>query len=386
MRAHLSAIPLFFSAAILGAAVVPRSDAAAETLQAAGCTVESRVMISDLDHPWGVAFIPDVPQVLVTERRGRMLHVNFATQAVTDVVGVPDVRASGQGGLLDVAVDPNFDENRLIYLSYSESRPDGAGTAVGRGRLEIEDGTPLLAGFQVIFRMTKPTSSGRHFGSRLVFGPDDTLFITIGDRGARDRAQDRFDHAGSVVRINRDGSIPADNPFIGRDGLDDIWSIGHRNPQGAALNPATRELWTVAHGARGGDEINRPQKGKNYGWPVVSYGTHYSGAPIGEGSSAPGMEPPVWYWDPSIAPSGMAFVTGPLFPSWEGDILVGALKFRLLSKLDVDGNTITGEERMFKNVFGRIRDVRIGPDGGIWLLSDESDGQLVRITPVDGPC
>jgi glucose/arabinose dehydrogenase len=362
------------------------SSALAETFQTESCTVESKVMISDLDHPWSVAFIPDVPQVLVTERGGRLLHVDFAAQAVTQVAGTPTVWASGQGGLLDVVIDPNFEGNRTIYLSYSEPRPDGAGTAVGRGRLEIENGKPILAGFEVIFRMSNPTSSSRHFGSRLAFGPNDTLFITIGDRGQRDRAQDRNDHAGSIIRINRDGSVPADNPFISRDGLDEIWSIGHRNPQGAAINPTTGELWTVAHGARGGDEINIPRRGANYGWPVVSFGTHYSGATIGEGTSAPGMTPPVWYWDPSIAPSGMAFVTGPLFPSWEGDILVGALKFQLLSKLDVEGNTITGEERMFKNAFGRIRDVRIGPDGGIWLLSDARTGQLVRITPVGGPC
>ena len=381
MRVCLSAV-----AASLAAALTALSPASAETFQAANCTVESKVMISDLDHPWSVAFVPNVPQVLVTERRGRLLHVDFAAQKVSEVPGVPSVWASGQGGLLDVVVDPDFASNRVLYLSYSEPRPEGAGTAVGRGRLEIENGTPVLAGFEVIFRMTKPTSSSRHFGSRLAFGPNNTLYVTIGDRGERDRAKDRFDHAGSVIRINRDGVVPADNPFIGRDGLDEIWSIGHRNPQGAAINPRTGELWTVAHGARCGDEINIPRAGKNYGWPVISYGTHYSGAPIGEGSAASGMEQPVWYWDPSIAPSGMAFVTGPLFPSWEGDILVGALKFQLLSKLDVDGNTITGEQRMFKDAFGRIRDVRIGPDGGIWLLSDATKGQLVRITPVGGPC
>ena len=276
MRVCLSAV-----AASLAAALTALSPASAETFQAANCTVESKVMISDLDHPWSVAFVPNVPQVLVTERRGRLLHVDFAAQKVSEVPGVPSVWASGQGGLLDVVVDPDFASNRVLYLSYSEPRPEGDGTAVGRGRLEIENGTPVLAGFEVIFRMTNPTSSSRHFGSRLAFGPNNTLYVTIGDRGERDRAQDRFDHAGSVIRINRDGVVPADNPFIGRDGLDEIWSIGHRNPQGAAINPRTGELWTVAHGARGGDEINIPRAGKNYGWPVISYGTHYSGAPIG---------------------------------------------------------------------------------------------------------
>jgi glucose/arabinose dehydrogenase len=381
----IAAVGAAFLAVLIGGVTDPGS-ARAETFRVGSCTLESQTLLTELEHPWSMAFLPGVPQLLVSERPGRLLHADFVARTVTPVSGTPQVEAIGQGGLLDIALDPNFVANRMIYLSFSEPRVEGAATAVGRGRLDNASTPPRLLDFEVIFRMNKASSGGRHFGSRLAFAPDGTLFITIGDRGQRDRAQDPSDHAGSIVRINPDGSIPGDNPFVGREGANEIWSIGHRNPQGSAIEPATGAFWTVSHGARGGDEINRPEAGKNYGWPVISYGRHYSGATIGEGPKAPGMEQPIWYWDPSIAPSGMTFVTGPMFPSWEGDILVGALKDQLVSRLMVENGTITGEERMFTDAFGRVRDVRMGQDGDLWVLTDSPDGELIRIVPVEKPC
>ena len=228
--------------------------------------------------------------------------------------------------------------------------------------------------------MKKKTDSGRHFGSRIVVARDGNLFVTIGDRAERERAQDPQDAAGSVLRISKDGSIPADNPFAdGKQGLPEIFSIGHRNAQGATLHPETGELWTLSHGARGGDEINRPEAGKNYGWPVISYGKHYSGAKIGVGSEAPGMEQPVYYWDPSIAPSGLAFYSGELFPEWEGNLFAGALKFRMLVRLEIKDGRVVHEEELFQGVYGRVRDVRVFDDGALWLLTDSDNGKILRI-------
>lgn len=343
-------------------------------------TVQTEAVITGLSHPWGLDFLPD-GSALVTERGGR-LSVLTADRQLVPVSGLPDVAVGGQGGLLDVAASPAFDADRLIYFSYSEPGGRRAGTAVARARLEVNAGKASLAQVEVIFSMKRKTSAGRHFGSRLVFHSDDTLFVTTGDRGERDRAQDFSDHAGAVIRINPDGSIPADNPFVSADGvLPEIWSKGHRNPQGAVFDPVTGSVWTVEHGARGGDELNHPQAGKNYGWPVISYGRHYSGFKIGVGTEAPGYEQPIWYWDPSIAPSGLAVYDGAMFPEWHGDFLVGALKFRLLSRLDRNQNgKIVAEERMFAGKFGRIRDVNVAPDGSIWLLTDEADGAIVRIS------
>ena len=279
--------------------------------------------------------------------------------------------------------DPNFAANGMIYLSFAEIEGGKAGTAVARARLVREDGPPRLEDTQVIFRITGKTGSTRHFGSRLVFAPDGMLFVTLGDRGDMERAQDTADHAGSVIRIAPDGTVPADNPFIDGSGLPEIWSIGHRNLQGAAINPATGALWTVEHGARGGDEINIPRAGRNYGWPVISYGRHYSGGKIGIGTAKEGMEQPVHYWDPSIAPSGMAFYTGDRFPAWTGDVFVGALRGAHVARLALDGDSVAAEETLFDELGERIRDIRQGPDGYLYLVTDSGDGRILRVVPAE---
>lgn len=365
--------------AIAGMVLVP-GHALAEKIRTDLVAVEANAIVTGLDHPWGLDFLPG-GAVLITERSGRLLLMT-AERQIIPVSGLPKVAVGGQGGLLDVAASPEFSNNGLIFLSFSEPGRGGSGTAVVRGKLEIAGDKARLEDAEIIFSMKPKSRGGRHFGSRLVFHPDGTLFITTGDRGERDRAQEFDDHAGAVIRVNPDGSIPENNPFTGdAKTLSEIWSKGHRNPQGAIFDPVTQTLWVVEHGARGGDELNQPQAGKNYGWPVISYGRHYSGFKIGVGTEAAGYEQPVWYWDPSIAPSGLAVYQGDMFPEWRGDFLVGALKFRLLSRLDrgADGK-ISGEERMFDDKFGRIRDVNIAPDGSIWLLTDEDNGAVVRLT------
>ncbi|RVU33822.1 PQQ-dependent sugar dehydrogenase [Hwanghaeella grinnelliae] len=334
---------------------------------------------SGLRHPWGMAFLPD-DRMIVTEREGDIRIVAMNGNKSQPLKGVPDAYIRGQGGVLDVALDPAFSENSRVYVSFSEPGPGGAGTAVLRATLDLA-GEALTDG-EIIFRQEPKTDGGRHFGSRLVFAPDGTLFITVGERGERDRTQDFTINRGQVVRINPDGTIPTDNPFIGVAGRrPEVWSYGHRNPQGAALHPQTGRLWTVEHGARGGDEINLPEAGKNYGWPVISYGRHYSGGKIGDGTHKSGYEQPLYYWDPSIAPSGMAFYTGDVFPQWRGDLFVGSLKFGLLVRLDMDGTRITAEERLLEGLDDRVRDVRQGPDGMIYLLTDDYDGRILRLEP-----
>lgn len=335
----------------------------------------------NLQNPWGLAFLPD-GRMLVTERPGRLRIVGPDGKLSDPVRGLPPIAARGQGGLLDVAPDPNFAQNRLVYLSFAEDRGEGrAGTSVARGRLSQDDGS--LEALQVIFRQEPAYTGGNHFGSRLVFDRGGNLFVTTGDRfDLRNQAQNPANHIGKVIHITPEGRPAANNPFLNReDARPEIWSIGHRNLQSAALNPATGELWTVEHGARGGDEVNIPQKGKNYGWPVISYGVDYSGAKIGEGTAKAGLEQPVYYWDPSIAPSGMAFYTGDKFPAWRGSILVGALAGRLVSRLETNGNKVTGEERMLQNLGERIRDVRQGPDGFVYLLTDSAQGRILRMRP-----
>ncbi|QRM30722.1 PQQ-dependent sugar dehydrogenase [Microvirga sp. VF16] len=335
----------------------------------------------NLENPWGLAFLPN-NRMLVTERPGRLRIVDANGTLSEPLQGIPRIVARGQGGLLDVAVDPNFAQNRLVYLSYAEDRGEGrAGTSVARGRLNA-NGTALEA-VQVIFRQEPTHTGNNHWGSRLVFDRGGNLFVTLGDRfDLRNQAQNPANHIGKVVHIKPEGGAAPNNPFLNReDAKPEIWSIGHRNLQSAALHPTTGELWTVEHGARGGDEVNIPQKGKNYGWPVISYGVDYSGAKIGEGTRKEGLEQPVYYWDPSIAPSGMAFYTGDKFPAWRGSILVGALAGKLVSRLETNGNRVTGEERMLQQLGERIRDVRQGPDGFVYLLTDSRNGRILRMKP-----
>ncbi|MEE2745852.1 MAG: PQQ-dependent sugar dehydrogenase [Pseudomonadota bacterium] len=338
-----------------------------------------------LNHPWGFAFLPN-HSILITERRGKLKLLNQRGK-IEVVLNTPKVWANGQGGLLDVAIDKHFNSNNIIFLSYSKSSLDGrkAGTAVTSAVLD-RSGQVRLRNKKVIFSQRLQTRSTVHFGSRIVVSPSGQLFITIGDRGNGRRAQDPFDYSGSIIRLLPDGSSPRNNPFfISKMGLPKIWSIGHRNPQGAAWNSYTNSIWTVEHGAMGGDELNQPQSGKNYGWPVISYGRHYSGAKIGVGKNKVGMEQPIYYWDPSIAPSGLAFYSGKLFPKWRGHAFAGALKYQLLVRLKLVGNDVVEEERMFQGIFGRIRDVRQGPEGCIYFLTDENPGGLFKIRPARSP-
>lgn len=355
--------------------------AAAQTFETSAGAVKVEQVAGPFEFPWAVAFLPNGAK-LVTERAGR-LNLVQADGTRLNVAGVPEVREAGQGGLLDVAVPSDFASTRDVYLTYSE--PDGflsARTALARAQLTVESGTARLMNTTVIFRMSESSQAGRHFGSRIVFANDGTLWITIGDRGDRPEAQNLNVHNGKVLRLNRDGSVPADNPFIGRtDAQPEIWSYGHRNPQGAVKRPADGALVTVSHGARGGDEVNVSRSGANYGWPEISYGRHYSGLSIGSGTTAPGMEQPLWYWDPSIAPSGASFYQGTLFPAWRDSLFVGALRGSLIARLEPDGTGYREAERLFPDAFGRIRDVREGPDGALWFLTDDLEGGLFRVTP-----
>jgi glucose/arabinose dehydrogenase len=293
------------------------------------------------------------------------------------VTGVPEVVARGQGGLLDLALDPGFAENGLIYLSYAGKVPQGAATHVLRARL---DGDRLIDGRVILIGGASGT--GRHFGSRLAFGRDGLLYVSLGDRGEMDRAQDLGDLVGKVARIRPDGSVPANNPFLGRpDARPEIYAYGVRNPQGLALNPWTGAVWEQEHGPRGGDEVNVVLAGANYGWPIVTHGIDYSFLPIGEGKEKPGIEPPRHAWVPSIAPSGMAFYDADAFPAWRGSLFVGALKDELLCRLELDGDRIVREERLLEGAIGRIRDVRVGPDGFVYLLNDERKGGVWRLAP-----
>ncbi len=340
--------------------------------------VRAETVARGLERPWGLAFLPD-GRMLVTERAGRLRLVDRDGRVSEPLTGVPQVFAQGQGGLLDVALSPGFAQDRLVYVSFAEPGEGGASTAVARGRL----GERGLEGTQVIWRQQPKVGGPNHWGSRLVFRPDGTLFVTLGDRFAfRDRAQDLSVTIGKIVRINADGSVPRDNPFVDRAGArPEIWSYGHRNVQAAALFPQTGQLWTVEHGARGGDELNHPEAGKNYGWPVITYGVDYSGAKIGEGTAKPGMEQPVYYWDPVIAPSGMTFYTGDAFPGWRGSALIGSLTPGLLVRLTIEGGRVTREERYLGDLRERIRDVVQGPDGMLYLLSDNPEGRVLRVSP-----
>lgn len=337
-------------------------------------------MARGLANPWGLAFLPD-GRVLVTERAGR-LRILEGTTLSAPVTGLPTIWVQGQGGLLDVALDPQFASNQRVYLSYAEAGSGGAGTALLRGRLV---GT-ALQDVQVLFRQEPKLSSGNHFGGRIAFSPQGHLYLTLGENNVRITAQYLDHHQGKVVRLWPDGSIPADNPFVADPAaLPDLWSRGHRNPQGAAIHPATGELWVVEHGALGGDELNIVRGGRNYGWPIITHGRDYNGQPIPEsvGTAAPGMEQPLHYWVPtSIAPSGLAFYTHPRMPAWQGDVFLGALAGQRLVRLDLDAQgRVLAEERLLAGLNFRIRDVREGPDGALWLLTDASDGRVLKLEP-----
>jgi glucose/arabinose dehydrogenase len=337
----------------------------------------------DLENPWSVAFLPD-NTYLVTERRGRLLHIT-ADGTKREIIGLPKVYHEGQGGLLDIALEPKFKDGGWLYFSYAASaqrNEDAANTEVARAKLNLRQ--RRLTDPEVIFRAAPKVEGSNHWGSRLLFAPDGNLFITLGERFDYDKeAQNTQNHLGTVVRVTPSGGIPKDNPFVkDKTSKPEIYSYGHRNSQGIALNPETGQIWMHEHGPKGGDEINILKPGANYGWPAVTFGISYWGLKISDHSSAPGMEDSILHWTPSIAPSGMAFYTGDKFPEWRGDLFVGALAGKHLRHLELDGNTITAQEELLADEKDRIRDVRNGPDGYLYVLTDESDGRLLRLEPL----
>ncbi len=337
-------------------------------------------LLTGLENPWSVAFLPD-GRMLITERAGRLRLVSADFKLdPKPIEGLPEVVSHGQGGLFDVVLHPQYAQNAWIYWAYNAPGPGGWGTALARGKLQGQRMTDV----QVLFSMQPKTRSGFHFGGRIVFDQAGFVYLTLGDRGDKDRAQKMDDHAGSVIRLHDDGRVPANNPFVKRAGaLAEKWTLGHRNMQGAALHPQTGELWTHEHGPQGGDELNVMRAGLNYGWPVITYGVNYGlGTKIGEGQEKPGMVQALKVWVPSIAPSGMAFVSGSQFPQWQGSLLIGALRGQMLVRLTLDGEKVVSEERLFQGRPGRIRDVRMGPDGLVYLLTDEAQGALLRLEPV----
>lgn len=401
MRPHLLALSIAVSAiAACGAAPQDRPGGPVETrapnaanqqpafegqTRAPGVTTRAdlthRIVATGLEHPWGLALMPD-GRWLITERPGRMRIVTRQGDVGPPIAGLPAVDARGQGGLLDVAVSPDFRADRLVYWSYAEARDGGNATSVARGRLS-EDGARVEQ-VQVVFRAGPAHEGALHFGGAITFDPQGRLFLTLGERSDREirpQAQQLDSHMGKVIRINADGAVPADNPFVATPGArPEIWSLGHRNVQGVAVD-ATGAVWTIEHGTRGGDELNRPRPGGNYGWPVIAYGVEYSGRPINEGVTArEGMEQPVYYWDPVIAPGGMTFYDGAMFPEWEGNLLVAALREKHIARLVIENGRVTGEERLLTDLDQRIRDVAVGPDGAVWAITDEDEGVLVRLS------
>jgi glucose/arabinose dehydrogenase len=335
-------------------------------------------VVEGLEQPWSLAFLPD-GRMLVTEKAGRLRLVAQGKLVEEPIAGLPQVTVHGQGGLHDVVLHPGFASNSLVYMSYAARGADGVGTELARGRLAGH----RLEGVEILFRQAPKGARGSHFGGRIVFDRAGYVYLTLGDRGEMARAQRPDDHAGSVIRLHDDGRVPADNPFVGKPGWKpEKFTLGNRNMQGAALHPQTGMVWAHEHGPQGGDEVNVIRAGVNYGWPVITYGRNYGiGTAIGEGTHKQGMAQPLHYWVPSIAPSGMAFYTGDRFPRWQGDLFVGALRDQMLVRLRLDGEKVVREERLLKGVLGRIRDVRAGPDGLLYLLTDESHGILARLEP-----
>lgn len=367
---------VLIAASLWGCATMPASST--ETVSGGKVAFKVTKVVEGLTHPWSMAFLPN-GGMLVTERIGRLRVIRNGKLVRTPVPGLPKVALGGQAGLLDIALHPRFSENRFLYISYVGSGPDGIGTEIARARF-IDD---RLNELETLLVVRPKATGGRHFGSRLLFGRDGHLYITIGDLGMKHRAQDLGDLAGKIIRITANGLAPPNNPFIGRSSIrSEIYTYGNRNPQGLALHPVTGQIWEVEHGPKGGDEINVVRRGANYGWPVITYGTSYTGKAIGEGSAKAGMEQPLRYWVPSISPSGITFYTGKAFPAWRGNVFLGALSGRALVRLRVDGKRILEEERLLEDLGERIRDVRQGPDGHLYLLTDASNGALLRLDPV----
>jgi aldose sugar dehydrogenase len=336
-------------------------------------------VVTGLSHPWSLAFLPD-GDLLITERTGDLRRVSNGELLPEPISGLPKIRQVGQGGLLDVALHPDFQDNRLVYLSYAAAGDGGTNTEVLRGRLQNN----ALTDIEVIFTAQPRLRGGRHFGSRLLF-VDDYLYISLGERGVQDEAQHLNNHLGTLVRLYHDGRVPEDNPFVDDpDALPGIYTYGNRNIQGLVLQPGTDRIWMHEHGPQGGDEVNIVKRGANYGWPVVTHGVEYiTGAKIGVGTHKEGMEPPLHVWVPSIAPSGMTFYNGGVFPEWRGDLFVGSLRFGTLSRLEVEGEKVVHEERLLEGQLTRVRDVRQGPDGYLYLLTDERNGKLLRLVPAN---
>src|ERR1700752_998689 len=355
--------------------------ASAQTYSSSAGNLSVETIARGRANPGALAFLPD-GKMMVTEKPGRRRIVPREATLSPPLANVPQVRASGQGGLHDVVLDRDFASNKTIYFCYAEPASGGGSTSMARARLNDGE-APQFDEVKVIFRQEGPLSGGNHYGCRIVQGRDGNLWLTMGDHYSyRDEAQNLANHIGKIVRVTPDGEAPRDNPFAGRrDAKPEIWSYGHRNSQGAALHPQTGKLWMHEHGPKGGDEVNIPLAGKNYGWPVIGYGVNYDGSKAHDSTAKPGMEQPIKYWVPSIAPSGMTFYTGDLFPAWKGSLFVGALAGQMLVRLGLDGGTVTKEERLLTNLGERIRDVRQGPDGAIWLLTDAGNGRVLRVTP-----
>jgi len=332
-----------------------------------------------LERPWGITFLAD-GDLLVTERPGALRRVSKDGALSEPIAGLPAIAAIGQGGLLDVQTHPQFAENGLIYFSYAAKTEKLYSTHVARAKLL--DGE--LGDVTVIFRAEPGFAGGRHFGSRLIFDNDGYLYVSVGDRGYRPNGQDRTTHAGSILRLHDDGSVPADNPFVDEEGVRaEIWSYGHRNPQGLTIDRDSGRIWANEHGPRGGDELNEIIRGANFGWAEVSYGEEYgTDRPVGEATERADTQQPHWFWVPSIAPSGLAWISNDVYPDWQHSLLNGALKFQLVSRLPLGADGIEGEERFLEGTLGRIRDVKVGPDGLVYLLTDENDGGVYRLEPL----
>jgi glucose/arabinose dehydrogenase len=375
-------LPVWAGLALLLAATSPpraaaQTPAGPEVVPGVAASLDLSLIAHPLEHPWSIAFLPD-GDILVTERPGRLRLVREGALLPEPVRGVPEMLTGLQAGLLDVLPDTGFADSRLLYLSYVVGTPEAASVRIMRARLAGEE----LVDQEVIFESRPPAPGLEQFGGRLAFGPDGLLYLTLGDRFAGERAQDLGDHAGSTVRLGRDGGVPPDNPFLGVPGaLPELFTVGHRNPQGLALDPAGRRLWSHEHGPQGGDELNVLEGGRNYGWPRVTYGVDYDGTPIGTGTHAPGTEPPVRHWTPSVATSGMAFVAGDRFAGWQGSLLIGTLREQALLRLELEGGRVTREERLVEGLIGRIRDVRSAPDGYVYLVTDDPEGGLYRLAP-----